>query len=60
MTKPKKAWSAEEHRRYLETLLSEISHIVSASGKPLLAFSLLADILAGHPSKLVQLLAKLW
>ncbi len=53
-------WNAEEHRRYAETCFAGLAQLVAASGKPLLAITLMVAILTGQPKKLLQLLASLW
>jgi hypothetical protein len=50
----RRTWSAEEHRRYLETWLTGLSGIVCACGKPLAAIALIAAFLTGQADKFIH------
>jgi hypothetical protein len=52
-------WTAEDYRRFAETCFTGLSQMLTASGKPLLAITLMVAILTGQPTKLLQLLASL-
>ncbi len=54
MNTTRRPWTAEQHRRYLETWLTGLASILMASSKPLAAIAFIAAIFTKQHERLIQ------
>ncbi len=59
-TKNRSSWSAEENRRYLETWLTGLAGLVTASGKPLGFLAAILFVITGRADNVIQWILRLF